>query len=208
MSEQGAVLKSQRVRRGGTWAQRWRVPLGFLVAALFLLLAEPRPLMLAVGGVVAVAGLLLRAWAAGHIRKNAELATTGPYAYTRNPLYLGSFLIGVGFTIAAGRPLLLGVLFAALFLGIYLQVMRVEAATLGGLFGDEYRSYAEAVPLFLPRLTPYRAETAKRAKFDAALYMRYREYRAALGLVVAWVALALRDFGVVALKAVLANLSR
>jgi protein-S-isoprenylcysteine O-methyltransferase Ste14 len=172
--------------------QRWRVPLGFLCGALFMLLARPRPLTLALGGAVAVLGLGLRAWAAGHIRKNDALATSGPYAYTRNPLYLGSFLLGVGFTVASSRwPL--GILFAALFLGIYLPVMRVEATTLADIFGEDYRRYARAVPLFFP----YRDEKAQGTKFDPGLYLRYREYRAALGLLIAW--------GVLALKAVFVN---
>jgi protein-S-isoprenylcysteine O-methyltransferase Ste14 len=178
--------------------QRWRVPLGFVCAALFILLAEPRPLTLAIGGLVALVGLSLRAWSSGHIRKNDKLAVSGPYAHTRNPLYLGSFLLGIGFTIAAGRPLLLGSLFALLFLGIYLPVMRVEAATLEGLFGDDYRQYALSVPLLFPRLTAYRTAESSGTKFDSGLYMRYREYRAALGLLLAW--------GVLALKAVLASL--
>jgi protein-S-isoprenylcysteine O-methyltransferase Ste14 len=173
--------------------QRWRVPLGFLCGALFLLFARPRPLLLAVGGGVALVGLALRAWAAGHIRKNAQLATSGPYAYTRNPLYLGSFLLGVGFTLASGQPLL-GLLFAALFLGIYLPVMRVEAATLAELFGEHYRDYARAVPLFVPRFLPYRDEKTIDVRFDASLYLRYREYQAALGLLIAWGLLALKAF--------------
>lgn len=180
--------------------QRWRVPLGFVCAGLFLLLARPVPLTLVAGGAVAVAGLLLRAWASGHIRKNARLAVSGPYAYTRNPLYLGSFILGLGFTVAASsgawRFLLLGSLFASLFLGIYLPVMRVEAETLAELFGEEYRRYAEAVPLLFPRLKPYRTGDGASVKFDPNLYLRYREYRAALGLLLAW--------GVLALKAVLA----
>ena len=197
MQEESNTVKPKPARRGGTWVQRWRVPLGFLCAAVFIALARPQALTLAVGGGVALLGLALRAWSAGHIRKNAQLATTGPYAYTRNPLYLGSFFLGIGFTVAAGRPLLLGATFAALFLGIYLPVMRVEAATLAPLFGDAYARYARAVPLFFPRLTPYRAGDVARheAKFDASLYMRYREYRAALGLLIAW--------GVLALKALL-----
>ena len=173
--------------------QRWRVPLGFLCGALFLIFARPRPLSLAIGGAVALVGLTLRAWAAGHIRKNAQLATSGPYAYTRNPLYLGSFLLGVGFTIASAQPLL-GILFAALFLGIYLPVMRVEAATLAELFGEDYTRYARAVPLFAPRLRPYSDEKTGDARFDVSLYLRYREYRAALGLLIAWGLLALRAF--------------
>src|SRR5437879_9798704 len=163
--------------------QRWRVPLGFLCAAIFFWLSRPRPLTLAIGGAIALPGLALRAWATGHLRKNDALATTGPYAYTRNPLYLGSFVIGLGFTIAAGR-LILGLLFALLFLGIYVPVMRVETKTLDELFGKDYQDYAAAVPLFLPRVTAYRAGAAK-AKFDPALYRRYREYQAAIGLVVA-----------------------
>jgi len=79
------------------------VPLGFLLAPIFILLARPRPVTLAIGGVIGLAGLLLRMWASGYLRKNDQLATAGPYAHTRNPLYLGSFLIGLGFTVAAGR---------------------------------------------------------------------------------------------------------
>ena len=171
--------------------QRWRVPLGFLCGLVFIVLARPRPLTLAIGGMIAVLGVGLRAWAAGHIRKNDALATSGPYAYTRNPLYLGSFLLGLGFTIASSQWWL-GFIFAALFLGIYLPVMRVEAATLAEIFGENYQRYAIAVPLFFPRPIPYRDGQTQGVKFDPALYLRYREYRAALGLVVAWGALALK----------------
>jgi hypothetical protein len=172
------------LRRGGTWIQRWRVPLGFLCAGLFILFARPRPVTLAAGAAVSLVGILLRAWASGHIRKNDALAVSGPYAYTRNPLYLGSFILGLGFTIGSGRWWL-GIIFAALFLGIYLPVMRVESATLAKLFGEKFQAYAADVPLFLPRLTPYRSGQA-RLRFDGSLYMRYREYRAMLGLVIAW----------------------
>lgn len=172
------------MRRGGTWIQRWRVPFGFLCAALFLLFARPRPATLLAGAAVSIVGLLIRAWASGHIRKNDALATSGPYAFTRNPLYFGSFLLGLGFTIGSGRWVL-GLLFAALFLGIYLPVMRVESRTLAQLFGDSFEDYARAVPLFVPRVTPYRGGETK-TRFDRSLYLRYREYRAALGLLIAW----------------------
>ena len=181
-----------RARRGGTWLQRWRVPLGFFSAILFMVFARPRPATLAVGAVVSVLGLLLRAWAAGHIRKNSALATSGPYAFTRNPLYLGSFLLGLGFTIASGFWVL-GIVFALLFLGIYFPVMRVESATLADLFGKSFEEYARQVPLFCPRVTPYRSgELAK--GFDSSLYLRYREYRAALGLVIAWAVLVFKAY--------------
>jgi protein-S-isoprenylcysteine O-methyltransferase Ste14 len=173
--------------------QRWRVPLGFVCAAIFFLLSRPRPLTMAIGGAIALPGLALRAWATGHLRKNDALAITGPYAFTRNPLYLGSFLIGVGFTIASGR-FVLGIVFAALFLGIYVPVMRVESATLAQLFGERYQRYFKAVPMFLPRLSPYRDRTNGIARFDASLYKRYREYQAALGVFIAWALLALKAF--------------
>jgi protein-S-isoprenylcysteine O-methyltransferase Ste14 len=186
--------------------QRWRVPLGFVVAALFIVLARPRAATLAIGGAVAVCGLLVRAWASGHIRKNDALATSGPYAYTRNPLYLGTFILGAGFTIAAAGNwwllyIVLGGMFAALFLGIYLPVMRVEALTLAQLFGEDYKRYAQSVPLLFPRLTPYdggdedgegEGAGARGLKFDLSLYLRYREYRAALGLLIGWSVLALK----------------
>ena len=173
--------------------QRWRVPLGFLCAALFLFFARPTPKALLIGASVSILGLALRAWAAGHIRKNAQLATSGPYAFTRNPLYLGSFLLGLGFTIASGR-IILGLLFAALFLGIYLPVMRVEATTMAQMFGSQYDAYRQSVPLFFPRLTPFRESGTVANRFDGTLYMRYREYRAALGLVVAWGLLLIKTF--------------
>ena len=149
--------------------------------------------MLLIGASVSLFGLALRAWAAGHIRKNAKLATSGPYAFTRNPLYLGSFLLGLGFTIASGR-LLLGVLFAALFLGIYLPVMRVESSHMAELFGREFETYKRAVPLFFPRVTPFRHNESAGNKFDGSLYLRYREYRAALGLVIAWGLLLIKTY--------------
>lgn len=181
------------VRRGGTWIQRWRVPLGFLCGAAFLFFARPTPKALMIGASVSLLGLALRAWAAGHIRKNAQLATSGPYAFTRNPLYLGSFFLGLGFTIAAGR-LVLGLLFAALFLGIYLPVMRVESSTMAQLFGCDFEHYRRSVPLFFPRLTPFRENQLADKKFDHTLYLRYREYRAALGLALAWGLLLIKGY--------------
>ena len=182
---------SDELRRGGTWIQRWRVPLGFLCAAIFILFARPRPLTLLIGAGISLVGLLIRAWASGHIRKNSALAVSGPYAYTRNPLYLGSFILGLGFTIGAGRWLL-AVLFGVLFLGIYFPVMRVESATMGQYFGPEFGDYSQAVPLFLPRLTAYNKDSE--TKFDGGLYMRYREYQAALGLLAGWGVLILKMY--------------
>ena len=173
--------------------QRWRVPLGFVFSITFIIFSRPTMWTLLVGLPVALIGLVIRAWASGHLRKNEQLAITGPYAYTRNPLYFGSFFLGIGFTIAAGRWWL-GLLFAALYLGIYLPVMRVEAATMFELFGNDYKSYAERVPLFFPCPIPYRKENQTNARFDGNLYLRYREYRAAFGLAIIWALLIIKAF--------------
>ena len=162
--------------------QRVRVPLGFLFGIVFLVFAQPELITLAIGGAVAVIGILIRAWASGHIRKNQNLAVSGPYSFTRNPLYLGSFVLGLGFTVASG-VWWLALLFIILFLGIYLPVMRLEAKELTALFGEEYAEYARRVPLLFPDFKAYKASPEK---FDMKLYMRYREYRAGLGLIFAW----------------------
>ena len=161
--------------------QRIRVPFGFLFAVLFLVFASPTRMSLLIGSSIAVAGLLIRAWASGHIRKAKHLAVSGPYAFTRNPLYVGSFVMGVGFTVAA-NVWWLALIFAILFLGIYLPVMRVESSDLREIFGSEYEAYERSVPVFVPRLTPWKRSAER---FDFRLYLRYREYRAALGVATA-----------------------
>jgi protein-S-isoprenylcysteine O-methyltransferase Ste14 len=160
--------------------QRIRVPLGFVFAVVFLIFAKPSLLSMVVGSAVALIGLAIRAWASGHIRKAKVLAVTGPYAYTRNPLYLGTFFLGLGFTIASG-VWWLAVLFACLFLGIYLPVMRVEADDIRHIFGSDYDEYERNVPVFLPRPTPWKKADER---FDYRLYLQYREYRAAIGAIV------------------------
>ena len=170
--------------------QRMRVPLGFLFAVIFLIFAKPETVTLLVGGIIAAVGLLIRGWASGHIRKNQQLAISGPYAYTRNPLYLGSFLLGVGFTAASG-VWWLALIFVVLFLGIYLPVMRVERDDLIEMFGEFYREYADNVPMFTPRPTAWKKSAEK---FEMALYLRYREYRAALGLLFALAVLAVKAY--------------
>lgn len=170
--------------------QRFRVPLGFLFAVLFLIFAQPQLINLVIGGLLSLIGLLVRAWASGHIRKNTELAVSGPYAHTRNPLYLGSFLLGAGFTFASGFWWL-PIVFCVLFLSIYLTVMKVEKADVHEIFGKDYDEYAANVPLFFPRLTPWKKSNEK---FDFQLYLNYREYRAALGLIFALGILAAKAF--------------
>lgn len=170
--------------------QRVRVPLGFIFAIIFIIFAKPTLVSLAVGAAVAYVGVLIRAWASGHIRKAKKLAVSGPYAYTRNPLYVGSFIMGVGITIAAG-VWWLAILFAVLFLGIYLPVMRVEIGDMRRIFGVEFDDYENNVPLFVPRLTKWK-DSGER--FDFQLYLQYREYRAAIGVAVVIALLAAKSY--------------
>ncbi|MBX3293323.1 MAG: isoprenylcysteine carboxylmethyltransferase family protein [Acidobacteria bacterium] len=168
--------------------QRVRVPLGFVFAAVFLYFAKPTVMTLVIGSAVAVVGLAIRAWSSGHIRKAKVLAVSGPYAFTRNPLYVGSLIMGVGFTVAAG-VWWLTLLFAVLFIGIYLPVIRVEAEDMLRIFGDEYEEYADNVPMLIPRITPWKSSDVG---FDFQLYFQYREYRAALGVAGAIAILAVK----------------
>ena len=169
-------------------ARRIRVPLGFVFAAVYVLLARPNWQSILVGALVCVPGLWLRALASGHIRKNEQVATAGPYAYTRNPLYLGSIVIAAGFAIAA-RSLVLAGAMAAIFVAVYLPVISSEEEFLRSRF-PEYAAYAERVPRLLPRLR--RSAPASQARFSAALYWAHREYSALLGAGAMLGALALK----------------
>lgn len=174
------------------WAARWRVPLGFAMAIALVVLSQPTSRFLASGGVIALTGVLLRGLAAGYLEKGRKLATLGPYQHTRNPLYLGSFVMGAGFAIAAASWVL-GVAFLIFFILIYAPVMRREEEGLRRQFGGEYEKYAASVPLFFPRLIR-RAETESGGstveKFQWGRYRRNREYEAGLGYLVGLVFLA------------------
>lgn len=158
------------------------MPLGFLFAVLYFWLARPSWRSMALGAIGVVPGLVIRALASGHVRKNESLATTGPYAYTRNPLYLGSLLMGLGFCVAA-RSWWVGVALVVMFVAIYLPVIRDEEAFLRGRF-PEFEEYAKRVPRMLPRLRSHSAdENDGAAEFSLELYLKHREYNALLGAV-------------------------
>ena len=155
-------------------AARLRVPGGFLLVAVFVWLAQPAFDSLAAGLPVSVVGLLLRGWAAGHLAKNERLTTTGPYAHLRNPLYLGTLLVAAGLAIAAREPLL-ALIFAAVFILVYLPAIEQEEQHLRKLFPG-YTDYASRVPLLRPRLKP-----VAKGPFRRELYLHNREYQAVLG---------------------------
>ena len=166
----------------GGWskiARRIRVPLGFVLVVFYFCLAHPTWRALLLGLIGILPGLLIRALASGHVRKNEVLATSGPYAYTRNPLYLGSLLIGIGFAIAAQSWWIDGAL-ALMFFAIYVPVIRDEEAFLRQRF-PEFDEYARRVPRIIPRITAEVSE--KSAGFSWELYLKHRECNAAVGVV-------------------------
>lgn len=158
----------------------WRVRLGYPLAIVVLWLARPSPKSILAGAAVGALGLWVRALAAGHLHKQEVLTTTGPYAYTRNPLYLGSFILIIGAAIAAHSWPSALILFCyfALF---YSFVMRREERELYQHHGDAFQTYARTVPLFFPRFTPGKFLTDSPGAFSFAQYKKNREYRAAIG---------------------------
>jgi hypothetical protein len=162
--------------------QRLRVPFGFVLLVAFASLAEPSQTSLFVGLPISVLGLLLRGWSTGHLAKNQQLATSGPYAYVRNPLYGGTLIVAVGIVIAS-RNLWLAVIFTAVFFLVYLPAVELEEQHLRNIF-PSYAAYAKRVNRFLP----IAKWTGARAGFSWTLYRRNQEYKALLGflLAVAW----------------------
>jgi protein-S-isoprenylcysteine O-methyltransferase Ste14 len=155
-----------------------RVPGGFVLVAAFLWLAAPTWGSLVYGLLISLLGLALRAWAAGHLEKNRTLAKSGPYAYLRNPLYVGTLTVAAGFALAS-RRWELGLLFAAVFLLIYLPVVELEEQHLRSLF-PEYANYAERVPPFFPHFSG----TSGTKAFQWAVYMKNQEFQAGIGFLV------------------------
>ena len=167
-------------------ARRIRVPLGFVLAAAYLWRARPSWQSLLEGAVFIVLGLGLRAVASGHLRKNTEVTASGPYAYVRNPLYLGSLLVAAGFAVAA-RDWWLAAGMLAFFLAVYLPVILSEEAWLRANF-PEFEEYARRVPRLWPRF----GAGAAPGRFSRELYLQHREYNALLGAVAMLAALVVK----------------
>ena len=170
--------------------QRIRVPLGFLFGAAFLWLAPAyaTPTSIAIGAGIGFVGVMIRAWATGHIVKNEVLTTTGPYAHTRNPLYFGSFLLAAGLAFAAHWAAVL--LVCVFWYTVYKPTINGERDFLRQRYGAAYAEYEAHVPAFIPRVVPWAgpAGADRSSGFSMALYLRHNEWQAGLGflLVVAW----------------------
>jgi protein-S-isoprenylcysteine O-methyltransferase Ste14 len=171
------------------FASRWRVRLSYPLAIVVLWFARPTPPRIVCGAFVGAIGLLVRAYAAGYLRKQQVLTTGGPYAYTRNPLYLGSAILAAGAAIAMSSWLS-AILLALYFALVYSVVMKREEQELRVQHGVQFERYARTVPLFLPRLTPADLSPQAAGAFSFAQYKNNREYRAAIGflllLVLLW----------------------
>ncbi len=175
------------------FVQRLRVPCGFLLLIAFAWLSRPSPGSIAAGLPVSILGLLLRGWATGHLAKDEQLATAGPYAYIRNPLYAGTLIVAAGIVIAS-RDGWLAIIFAAIFLLVYLPTIELEEQHLRGKFGT-YAEYAQRVP----RLVPFRRQPSNGGRFRWALFRRNEEYKASAGFAVAvvWLVCKCCCFGMI-----------
>jgi protein-S-isoprenylcysteine O-methyltransferase Ste14 len=185
-------------KAGNDWIARWqriarriRVPLGFATAALYLFeLWRHAPNQLAVAWSLAlvIPGLWLRAYASGYVKKNQELTTTGPYAWVRNPLYLGSILIAAGFAVALlswAIALALTIMFVAIYVPVIVSEERFLRATFPG-----FDAYCRQVPRLIPRITSARAaQEGEQGRFSLALYLKHREYNSLLGAILLYLSL-------------------
>jgi protein-S-isoprenylcysteine O-methyltransferase Ste14 len=171
--------------------QRIRVPLGFVFAGVFILFSQPTWSSFWPGVAVALVGLAVRMWSAGYLRKHQELCVSGPYRFSRNPLYLGSFLLGIGFSTASANLWIL-LLFLVLFSAIYFPVVRKEEDELVRTYGSDYQEYRRLVPLIFPALRPIPAETERNFSLNQTILNK--EYKAVLGflLVVAFLLVKLK----------------
>ena len=167
---------------------RLRVPLGYAVFALVVIVARPRMELVAAGMALAVLGECLRIWASGHIEKTERLATGGPYAHTRNPLYVGSALLALGVAAASASPFVV-LAVAAYFAAVYPAVIREESAFLARRFPEEYAAWAREVPAFLPRRRP---AGPRATRFGWHRVRTNREWRTAAALPVVAALLAAR----------------
>jgi protein-S-isoprenylcysteine O-methyltransferase Ste14 len=170
-------------------AQKLRVPAGTILGVLFLLLMHPSTRSLWIGGAIALPGSLLRLWAAGHIEKGKVLTQGGPYALTRNPLYLGSFFMALGIIIA-GQGYWLLPAFVVFFVVFYFPVMKAEEQELLAGYGERFIEYSKRVPLFLPSFSKAGAATSV---FLWSRVIRNREHRTIAGLAVAETILILQN---------------
>jgi protein-S-isoprenylcysteine O-methyltransferase Ste14 len=164
----------------GNFFVRWRVRLGYPLAVAVLYFSRPTPPSILLGALTGVIGLWVRAYAAGYLHKQEVLTVSGPYAYTRNPLYLGSAILALGAAIAT-RSRISALILIVYFAVFYSIVMRREAEELHLRHGASFEKYARAVPLFIPRLTAAKLSADSAGSFSLVQYKKNHEWQAAVG---------------------------
>ncbi|MFZ2054415.1 MAG: isoprenylcysteine carboxylmethyltransferase family protein [Candidatus Aminicenantales bacterium] len=164
---------------------RFRVRAGLFLALAVFMLARPTRSSILFGILISFLGLVIRAWASGHLYKEKALAVSGPYRYSRNPLYLGNFLLGIGITAGARSWWVLG-LCVAYYAVFYPMIIRRERERMKNLFPQQYVEYGKKVPLFFPNP---RKHLPANGRFSWSQYRRNKEYRALLGTVLVWLVL-------------------
>jgi protein-S-isoprenylcysteine O-methyltransferase Ste14 len=162
---------------------RWRVRGGFIGILLAIVLAKPDLTSILIGMAISLFGLFIRTWAAGHLKKEKELTISGPYKYTRNPLYVGNLILGIG-TVVGSRSWWMLAFFSAYFLLFYPVAIKNERERMKKFFPREYEDYKRKVPLFFPSLKPLSSQ--QKNKFNRKLYKKNKEYRALIGSVLFW----------------------
>ncbi len=169
---------------------KWRVRIGLISTILSFILAKPTLYSLIAGALIAILGLAIRIWACGNLRKEKKLTTSGPYRYTRNPLYFGSMILGISTVVACRSWIVLGI-FLANFLIIYPVVIRIEKVRMSTLFPEKYREYSKHVPLFFPTVRP-KLPREPESRFSWELYKQNKENRAVMGSVIFYTCLILK----------------
>jgi protein-S-isoprenylcysteine O-methyltransferase Ste14 len=169
---------------------KWRVRIGLISAILSFVLAKPTLHSLIAGALIASLGIAIRIWACGNLRKEKELTTSGPYRYTRNPLYFGSMILGISTVVACRSWGVLGI-FLVNFLMIYPVVIRMEKERMSDLFPEKYRKYSDQVPLFFPTLRPKLPQDPE-SRFSWEIYKQNKENRAVLGSIIFYICLVLK----------------
>ena len=170
------------MRSAGELFVRWRVRLGYPLAIAVLFFARPNLRSIVYGGLVGIIGLALRAWAAGYLHKQEILTVTGPYAYTRNPLYLGSAILALGVAVAA-RSWISAAIIAVYFAIVYSVVIRREERELRLQHGADFDRYVAAVSQFFPWFSSAGLNPASQGAFSVAQYRKNHEWQAAAGFV-------------------------
>jgi len=168
---------------------KWRVRSGLLAAIICILLAKPSLVSIIIGFLISLLGLFVRTWSCGHIQKEKKLSMSGPYRYTRNPLYLGNLIIGIGITAASNSWWVLGI-FCLYFLIFYPIIINIEKKKMEKIFPSQYRKFKK-VPLLIPSLKPKLPKGEN--KFKWQLFLKNREYRAFIGVLFFWATMILKS---------------